>query len=203
MDLAVARGFPGRFMLYYPVVAPMLAQYPGLRALEENPEFAGLKFLCEYYGVPFSDPRHEPFWEYADDRGLPVLVHTWKTRNSGFREAEKILGRYRNLTFIAGHSFMGETDLAAKMGGAYGNLYYELTAVLNWKGAFEPLQREGVLDRVLFGVDAPWFSYEYYLGALDSTGVSEREKGMILRGNALKVLAKAGITVGEAGFGRA
>ena len=194
-DLAVAKRFPGRFKLYYPVVTPMLDDYPGLRMVEEHEEYIGLKFLCDYYGVTLSDPRHTPFWEYADARRLPVLVHTWKSDCNGVAEAEKILKRFPNLTFIAGHSFRGDTPGAVRLAQEYENLYLELTAVLTWKGSLEQFAQAGLLSKVLFGVDAPWFSYEYSIGALLSADITDEQRKDILRRNALGVFNKAGIDI--------
>ena len=195
-DLAIAKRYPGRFKLYYPVIAPMLEDYPGLQMVEENNEFIGLKFLCDYHGAPLSDPRHTPFWEYADARRLPVLVHTGgKSPLDGPEEAEKILGRYHNLSFIAGHSFMGDPAAAARLAGAYENIYLELTAVLTWRGPLEVFAEAGLLQKVLFGVDAPWFSYEYYIGALLSAEITDEQRKDIFWRNALGVYQKAGINI--------
>ena len=50
-------------------------------------------------------------------------------------------------------------------------------------------------DRIVFGVDNPWFSYDAYTGSLISTGIGDDELKNILYRNAVRVLKRAGVTL--------
>lgn len=137
-DLEIARRYPSRFKLYYPVASPILHTYADLEALDRCPEYIGFKFLADYYQVPLSDPRHDFIWQYADQRRLPVLCHTaGDSVYDGPGEAERILSRWHNLPFIAGHSFFGAWEKAVTLGRKYANLYLELTALMPFPGHVE------------------------------------------------------------------
>ena len=130
--------------------------------MEENPDiFVGFKFLCDYYSTPLSDPKHEKYWEYADDNKLLVLCHTWKSPYDGVAEAEKVLEKYHNLILIAGHSFHSDWDKAVELVKKYPNLYLELTAVLDDRGPLDMFVKEigrknSIWNRPAMVFNTPW-----------------------------------------------
>lgn len=191
-DIAVAKRWPDRFRMYQVVYSPDCDPARDLAMWEANDVIAGFKFHGDTYRVPISDPRHTPYWEFADARKLPVLNHTWGgSPYNGVGEAEKILDRYHDLTFIAGHSFRGEPKEAIRLAQKYPNLVLELTAVLSQQGMVDSFVDAGLEDRIVFGVDAPWFSYPFGIGALLSAQITDEVRRKILYKNALTVLRKA------------
>ena len=195
-DVEVARKYPGRFLCYYPVLSKVLDTENDLRELDSNPEYIGLKLLCDYYGVAMSDDRHTPFFEYADARRLPVLFHTWgHSKLNGCEELEKVCRKYRNMTVVVGHSLYGQIPEAVRLAREYPNIMLEMTALLPWRGNVEHILDAGMSDRIVFGVDNPWFSYDAYTGSLISTGIGDDELKNILYRNAARVLKRAGVTL--------
>lgn len=190
-DLAVARKYDDRLKAYHIVCSPFLDAEDDLARVDANAgSYVGFKFLCDYYGVPLSDKRHEKYWEYADRKGLLALCHTWGgSALDGPDEAEKILSRYTNLKLIAGHSFFGQWDRAVELSKRYPNLYLELTAVLHRRGPLELFVDELGSQRILFGVDLPWFSYYHGIGAVLSAGISDEDRRNIFYRNGKKLLA--------------
>jgi len=192
-DLDIARRYHERFLCYYPVLSRITDPNYDLKMIESNNEYIGMKFLCDYYQVPLSDEKHTPYWEYADDHKMAVLCHTWgSSKFNGAEEIEKILMKYHNLTFIAGHSIFGRFDEAVRLTRKYSNLILELTALFPCKGHFEPLVEAGLTDRIVFGVDSPWFSYDAYIGSLISMGLSDDVLKDILYRNAVRILDRMG-----------
>ncbi len=191
-DLALARRYPDRFKLYHIVASQELDETGDLARLEENKEhYVGLKFLADYYKVPLSDKSHKPYWDYANEQKLLVLSHTWGgSRYNGLEEAEKILREYSDLIFIAGHSFHGQWQEAAALARKYTNLYLELTAVLDDRGALEILVDEAGSRQILFGVDMPWFSYDHGIGAVLSAKITDEDKRNIFYRNAQELLKR-------------
>ena len=141
IDVEVAAKYPERFKNYRIVLSPHLDVEKDIRMVEENPDLhVGFKFLCDYYNIPLSDERHQPFFEYADKNRLHVLSHTWGgSRFNGPEEAEKVLEKYHNLVLIAGHSFFGDWDKAVALVKRYPNLYLEFTAVHQFRGLWTTL----------------------------------------------------------------
>ena len=191
-DIEVAKRWPDRYRVYQAVFSPDCDPARDLAIWEANDVIAGFKFHGDNLRVPISDPRHTPYWEFADARKLPVLNHTWAgSPYCGIEEAEKILDRYHDLTFIAGHSFRGDTKGAIRLAQKYPNLVLELTAVLSQQGMVDSFVDAGLEDRIVFGVDAPWFSYPFGIGALLSARITDEVRRKILYKNALAVLRKA------------
>lgn len=194
-DLNVVKRYPQRFRMYMCVFSPDLDPDRDISFAEEHRrEVIGLKFHGDTYRVPISDSRHDPYYEYADSRRLPVLFHTWHgSPNNGAAEAKKVLEKYHDFAFIAGHSFRGSFDDGVELARRYPNLYLELTAVLSQRGMLEHFVEAGLEDRILFGVDAPWFSYDFGIGALLSADITDEVRRKILYKNAAALLQRADV----------
>ena len=191
-DLAIARRYPDRYKLYHIVASQQLQPEADLARVEQNKDhYVGFKFLCDYYQVPLSDARHEPYWTYANDNRLLVLSHTWGgSANNGPEEAEKILARYPDLVLVAGHSFHGDWASAVRLAARYPNLYLELTAVLDDRGALDFLVRELGSKQILFGVGMPWFAYTNGIGSVLSANMTDEDRRNILYRNARGLLKR-------------
>lgn len=197
-DLEAARKFPGRFLLYQCVYTPNLDPERDLAWFESHPEAVGFKFHADTYRVPLTDPVHDEYFSYADRHGLPVLFHTWGgSPYDGEKEGEKLLEKYPNMSFIAGHSFRDRPQEAIRLAKRYPNLYLEMTAVLSQRGVVDSFVKEGLEDRIVFGVDAPWFSYPFGIGALLSAEMTDEAREKILYKNALRILRKGGAPLPE------
>jgi predicted TIM-barrel fold metal-dependent hydrolase len=191
-DMKAARRHPGRFKVYHSVVSRHLDPEADLKRMAENPDiFVGFKFHPDSCGVPLSDPRHDPYWEYADSKGLLVLSHTWGgSAQDGPEEVGRILDRYHNLVFIAGHSFHDHWQRAAELALAYPNLYLELTAVLDNRGGLDILVEKVGSERILFGTDLPWFSTHYGIGAVLAAKMDDEDRRNIFHRNGAKLLTR-------------
>ena len=197
-DLAVAKRWPDRFKMYQVVFSPDCDPERDLPYWEKNPEIVGLKFHGDTYKVPLSDPRHTPYFDFADERKLPILFHTWGgSAYDGAEEAEKILEKWHSFTFIVGHSFRGTPEEAIRLAKLYPNVVLELTAVLSQQGMVDSFVEAGLEDRIVFGVDCPWFSYPFGIGALLSARMTDEQRRKIFYKNALTVLRKAGVDLPE------
>jgi predicted TIM-barrel fold metal-dependent hydrolase len=190
-DIEAVKKYPNRFKAYHGVVSNFTDPESDLRRMEENPDiFVGFKFLCDYYSTPLSDPKHEKYWEYADDNKLLVLCHTWKSPYDGVAEAEKVLEKYHNLILIAGHSFHSDWDKAVELVKKYPNLYLELTAVLDDRGPLDMFVKEIGSEKILFGTDLPWFSTHHGIGAVLSAEMTDDDRRNIFYRNGARLLSR-------------
>ena len=186
------RRYPNRLRAYC-VVNP---NYPemleaDLAAFEEHSDvFVGFKFLADYHGIPISDERYRPAWEYADRRGLLILSHTWgDSPRDGHAIVRQMAERYGRVKFLLGHSCHGAWDEAVRLANDFPNIYLELTALFDDRGILEKFVDEAGSERMLFGTDLPWFDPHQAIGALLSAHITDGDRHNICHRNAEKLLA--------------
>ena len=166
-------------------------------AFSKYPGYVGLKFLPDYHRVNLTDELYRPIFEYADRRGMLILSHTWgvsmkgESRNSVDKVAT-IMEKYRNITFIMGHSCQGQVDDAIRVAKTYENAYLDLCDTGRLNGVIEKMVRLAGPRKVLFGTDAPMQSFTFQMGAVLGSAIPDEEKKMILRENALRILGHIG-----------
>jgi uncharacterized protein len=191
-SIEAVRRFPARFRAYC-VINP---NYPDrveadLAAFEQHRDvFVGFKFLSDYHQIPISDDRYRPALEYAEQRGLLVLMHTWGgSPYDGAAQVRRLAERYTKLRFLLGHSCSGEWDEVVALVNEFPNLYLELTAIFDDRGGLEKFAAEAGSQRMLFGTDLPWFDPHQAVGALFSAHLSDEQIHDICHCNAEKLLA--------------
>lgn len=193
-ELAVqaVRRYPDRLRAYcvinpnYPEIAEA-----DLETFEAHSDvYVGFKFLADYHGFALSDERYRPAWEYANERGLLVLTHTWgRSPLDGPSVVRQMAERYPRVKLLLGHSCHGEWDQAVRLARDLANVYLELTALFDDRGILEKFVGEAGSDRMLFGTDLPWFDPHQAIGALLSAYISDQDRHNICHRNAERLLA--------------
>ena len=186
------RQYPERFRLYllvnpnYPLSEKDLAA-----TIETSADtFVGLKFLSDYHRKPLSDDGYRAAWEYADQRELFVLAHTWGgSEFDGEEQVRLCAERYPRVRFFLGHSLSGHWDRAVAVARDHPNVYLELTAVLDDRGVIERFVEGVGSERLLFGTDLPWFDPHQGIGAVLSAHVTDEDAHNIFHRNAEALLA--------------
>ncbi len=155
-----------------------------------RPYAVGLKLLPDYYQVALDDPKFEYALRFADERRLPVLVHTWGTsRWDGGEQVFKMVCRYPNAVFLLAHCIFGEWEMAIRcVRESPGRVFLELTAVPGERGIVEMLVKGAGSDNLLFGTDMPWFDEYQAVGGVVSAKISEDDMRNILYRNAEQLL---------------
>lgn len=139
--------------------------------------YVGFKCLSDYHGIPLTDARYRPAWEYADRRALLVLCHTWGASPlDGYAIMRQMAERYPRVKLLLGHSCHGEWDAAVQLARDFANLYLELTALFDDRGILEKFAAEAGSERMLFGTDLPWFDPHQAVGALLSAHISDEDR---------------------------
>jgi hypothetical protein len=185
------RAFPDRFRAYlavnphYPDITQReLAEFDGMRDI-----YAGLKFLPDYHGVKLSDARYRFALDFADERGLIVLTHTWAgSQQDGPEQVRIIAERHPRVRFFLGHSFANDWESAVGVAREHPNTYLELTGILGLRGVVDLFCEKVGSDRVLFGTDLPWFDQQQAVGSLLSSSITEDDIHNICHRNAEKLL---------------
>jgi hypothetical protein len=138
----------------------------------------GLKLHPTLQNAPLTDPKVEAAVQVFADAGLPVLTHCganpyyveaspWAARTnpaySAFGEVMAFCRRWTGAHVIVAHNAAGCEGLAAQAGGL-GNVWTDtsMCPAALMRRAVELLGE----DRVLFGTDAPFGTFQYSLAEL-------------------------------------
>ncbi len=156
-----------------------------------SPYAVGLKCLADYHGVSMSDDRYRYALDFAEERGLPVLCHTWGgSPNNGGRPMTILAERYQHLKLLLGHSIFGEFDLSANLAKEHENVFLELTAIPGERDIIEQLVAHAGSEKIFFGTDMPWFDEFQAIGGVLSAKITEDDMRNILYRNAQKLLGE-------------
>lgn len=191
-NMTAVRAFPDHFRAYHGMISRHTDAVQATERIEQNPDvYVGTKFLCDYYNIKLSDPRHAPMFEYLNRKKLLCLMHTWGgSPYDGVEEVGKIAERYPDIVLICGHSFYGRWDDGIEMGLRYPNIYFELTALHQVRGILPHLVSRVGSERILFGTDLPWFSTYTGLGAVLGEPIDDDDMRNILYRNGQKILSR-------------
>jgi hypothetical protein len=153
----------------------------------------GLKMHPSLERLRVDEPGWRPFFEHAERRRLPVIVHAGRWQEmSSWRFCLDVAERHPDASVIVAHLGGDTPDLqqecsremaARRLPNAYLGTesireYYSLRIALDRLGA----------DRVLFGSDYPLGWPAAYLAVLDGANASEEERRLVLGGNILRLI---------------
>jgi len=185
----VIAAHPDRFAGYWcvnPNYPESLEQ--SLAQFERSTGFVGLKFLADYHRQPINGPRYAPALDYANAKGLPILLHTWGgSRYDGPALWADLAERYPRVPLLMGHSGYGEWDLALELARRYDNVYLELCAAYHVNGVIERMVREVGSEKILYGEDMPWFDPQYSIGCVLCAHITDDDRHNILHRNAERI----------------
>jgi predicted TIM-barrel fold metal-dependent hydrolase len=159
-----------------------------------RPLAIGLKLLSDYHRVPLSDPKYQYALDFANERGLPVLCHTWGgSQYNGGPVMLQAAQKYKQAKFFMGHSIFGDWEYARRcVLESHGNVWLELTAIPGERGIIEKLVTMVGSQRLLFGTDLPWFDEFLAIGGVLAAKISEEDMKNILWRNAETILQEGG-----------
>ena len=163
----------------------------------------------QYAGVPYGDPRMDPYYEMAQRLGIPVAFHThsappltahqccpdFRIRNGNPLLVEDVLARYPKLKVYLMHANALVYPEVMDLMSQYPKLYVELST-WDWvlpREKFHRLLRmykeAGLLGRIMFGSDG--HDYGDSLEAYNSADfLTERELAGIFCKNAERFLRR-------------
>jgi len=203
---AVVREHPERLrglMVIYP-------QYPEIteRSLREFQEakrwWIGLKLHPSAHKHPLSGPGYERALAFADERKTPILVHTWGDGHiqedhpwqleirelNGHEQLRRVLERYREAVFIAGHSLNGHWERAVELVRDFPNLFLDISTV-NDRGVIAWLCEKAGSNRILFGSDYPFVGMRYTRGTVETADITAADRENIFYRNVQRLLREA------------
>ncbi len=180
-----AAAFPGRIFGYI-VANP---NYPEQELREElerrwaTGHFVGVKVHADVHKYPTDGERNAPAWEFAHDRGLPLLSH------DAVAHFEEPVKKYTQAKLLIAHAVSSPEHMAAAMALAarYSNVYLDICGSPLIFGALETAVETVGAERVLFGTDMPFIDPRPQLGRVAFAKIQEADKLRILGENAVSL----------------
>jgi uncharacterized protein len=135
--------------------------------------------------LDYDHPNYDLVFRFANERGLPLLAHTWG------RELDQLgaaFGKYPQIRWILAHT--GSTDLHkyVRAAHAYPHVYLETCFSRCPRGFFERLVQEVPLHKILWGSDQVFLGAAQQIGRVLLAQITPAQKRAILGENAARVL---------------
>ena len=150
--------------------------------------FKGIKIHAGCHGRAIDDKNYTAAYREADQRGLPVLIHTWGSGD--IDQFEHVCAQYPNANFIMGHTG-GDVEImekAVEMIGRYKNAYGDLAVSMVPEGNLEWYVANGDPKKIIFGTDMPFYDPTPTLARVLMARIPDRVKADILGGNMARLL---------------
>lgn len=142
----------------------------------------GIKIHASHISVPINDERMTPCYEYANENGCIVLVHTYYLAE--VCELEKTVIKYPGAKFIFAHSgtesgYKRTAEIIKK----YPNAYCDICMSMPRANMLEWLVKYGDDNKILYGTDAPLTDQRVMIGRILLSDISDESKVKILGDN--------------------
>jgi len=182
---------PGRIFAY----AGANPNYPEevreeLKRCFSRPGFVGIKLHAVTHECKLEDPKYADAWQWAAERGCPVLVHYWDPSPiCGPDNLKEVASRYAKVQIIVAHmGGLGTVhralpDLAAE----HPNLWFDTCCSRSSRGTIEYLIEKGLGGRLLYGSDMPFIDPGSQLGKVLYADIPEDSRAAVLGGNARRL----------------
>lgn len=152
----------------------------------------GIKIHPEAHGYPIVE-HGERIFAFAAERKAAVLAHSGE-RNSLPEHFAMFANEYPDIRLIIAHlGFSWNWDFSLQVRAIqqskHGNLYVDTSSMFSIvPNLIEWAAGEIGADRILYGTDTPLYSTAMQRARIDCADLSDGQKRMILRDNAVKLL---------------
>lgn len=177
--------------------------------------FRGVKLLPVNRRYRLSDPACRPFFEKAAELGAPMIVHYGVTvdprgdlRYADPLDLSPVARDFPEVTFVIAHFGAGWFGEVLKLAYQCRNVCVDTSGTNNWldnypvrmtlADVFERALTALGPERVLFGTDSSplrpyreWIKYQQ-TRTLEEIGLSEADRDLVLRGNAVRIFGLDG-----------
>jgi len=150
--------------------------------------FGGIK-MHNVNKVRYNDPVYAPAWEVANERYLPVLMHTWGDEPT-MGDVRAMAEKYPGAVLLTGHSGASAEEKYIALAKEMPNVYLELCYSQGPRGLVERFVQAVGAEKIVFGSDALFYSLHHQVGKVIGANIAEKEKEMILGENAARLLAR-------------
>lgn len=177
---------PGRILGYFSVWPSDAAAVRREAELRVGQGFVGFK-VHNVNGFAYDDPAYEPAYELSQERGLPVLAHTWGDPGE-FKTIRILAGRYPRLAFLLAHAGAANEAGYIAIARECPNVYLDTAYSACPRGSIERLVKGAGAEKVVWGSDCYFFSIAQQIGKVLGSAISDADKIRLLSGNARRLL---------------
>lgn len=186
--MAVLRAHPDRFVGYVILFPWSAAEVTAEMKRCLAGGFTGLK-VENVNGHSYLNPAYAGAFALANERRLPILVHTWAGAQNEFVEIRELTARYPDSPFLVAHAgAMGTADQYIALARERSNIYLDLALSATPPDLVERLVAGVGADRVTYGSDCYFLSMTYAIGKVLGSRISDADKLKILSLNARRIL---------------
>ena len=187
--LAAMRAHPGRVLGYVIVFPSSEAEVTREMSGRVSEGFTGLK-IENVNGHSYLNPVYRGALRIADERRMPVLLHTWGGAGGEFDEIRELARSCRRVSFLLAHAGAASSEEAAiALARDIPNLYLDLALSAAPRGIVERLTRGVGAERVTFGSDCCFISMTHQIGKVLGAKIPDSDKLLVLGGNARRILS--------------
>ena len=150
-----------------------------------------IKFHPSLHKYPVHGKHYRPLWDYANQTGAAILVHTWDSDpNCGPLLFPPIAREFPNARILLGHSGVTWRGYMQAMEAAEAapNLFLELAGSQHHRLILERAVERVGAERIVFGSDLPFLEAAMTLAHVLTARISDHAKECILRTNFLRLV---------------
>jgi predicted TIM-barrel fold metal-dependent hydrolase len=184
--LAAMRACPGRILGYvtlWPANAESVEEETR-RCLGQG--FTGIK-LHNSNGFPYTDPAYAPALAIANERRLPVLLHTWG-RAEEFAQVRLFSEKYPRVNFLLAHSGIVALSEYIKIARELPNVFLDICSSAFPYGALDRMIAGAGAERIVWGSDGNFLNIHHQVGKVLGARCDDAVKRQILSLNARRIL---------------
>lgn len=150
--------------------------------------FRGIKVHPELHdNYPLDGQNYKQMWEFAAQKGLPLLSHTYFAGDS-LEIFGNLAKEYSTMTILLGHlGFDKGLDNAIDLVLEHSNIVMDLTGPVQFAGIVERVVKEVGAERVIYGSDIPFRDAATQLGNILYADLQREEKEKVLGLNAKRI----------------
>lgn len=187
--LAALEAYPDR-LLGYMSVWPFSLSWVRQRAEDwlARPGFVGIK-VHNSTGFPYTYEAYQPLYALADERRLPVLLHTWGAEQE-FAQVRALAEKYPEAVFLLAHSGSNNEAAYLQIARDCPHVYLDTTLSTARRGLLERLVEGAGAEKVVWGSDVHFLNQAQQLGRVLGAMLTEGVVSLVLSGNARAILSR-------------
>ena len=136
-------------------------------------------------GLPYEHENYRRALDFAAERQMPVLAHTWGA------EIEKLrpyFGDYPTIRWTLGHAGCVEAEKYVEVARQFDNVYLDICYSRAPRRLVEFFVERGVVEKVMFSSDCYFMGMAQQMGRVLFAQIAPEQKAMILGENARRFL---------------
>jgi len=144
----------------------------------------GLK-LHDSIGLAYDHKSYRIALDFAAERGLRVLVHTWSAQ---LDQLEAYFKEYPTLRWSLAHAGCSDPEKYVRVAKSYDGVYLDICFSKSPRGLVEYFVQQGVAEKLMFSSDSYFMGVAQQLGRVVFAKIAAEHKALILGENARRFL---------------